>query len=76
MNRLRESPARTYRRLAVGTLFLALGLAANAVLGPFVLDVIRYRVSDNMLNQVIGGDAANENHLELRRPPLIARATR
>jgi hypothetical protein len=37
MNRLRVSPARTYRRLAVGTLFLALGLAANAVLGPFVL---------------------------------------
>jgi hypothetical protein len=64
MNRLRESPVRTYRRLAVGTLFLA----ANAVLGPFVLDVIRYRVTDNMLNQVIGGDAANGNHRELRRP--------
>ena len=55
---LKETPSRTYRRLAVGTAVLALGLAANAALGPFVLDVIRYRVSDDMLNQVIGGDAA------------------
>jgi hypothetical protein len=53
-----ESPLRTDRRLAVATLGLGLGLGANAVLGPFLLDVIRYRTSDAMLNQVIGGDAA------------------
>jgi hypothetical protein len=58
MIHLKETPARTHRRLAVWTGVMALGLAANAVLGPFVLDVIHYRVSDDMLNQVIGGDAA------------------
>jgi hypothetical protein len=54
----KESPPRTYRHVAVATALLAAGLAANAVLGPFVLDAIRYRVSHDMLNQVVGGDAA------------------
>jgi hypothetical protein len=55
---LKGSPPLTYLRLAVATAFLAAGLAADAVLGPFVLDAIRYRVSHDMQNQVIGGDAA------------------
>lgn len=53
-----ESSTRTYRRLAAATAALALGLAFNAVLGPLVLDVIHYRVSQAMTNQVTGGDAA------------------
>ena len=55
---LKGSPPLTYLRLAVATAFLAAGLAADALLGPFVLDAIRYRVSHDMQNQVIGGDAA------------------
>jgi hypothetical protein len=58
MATLNGSPTRSYHRLAVATLLLALGLVANALLGPFVLGEIDYRVSDNMLNQVVGGDAA------------------
>ncbi|MEJ3748929.1 hypothetical protein WEI85_37365 [Actinomycetes bacterium KLBMP 9797] len=33
-------------------------VAANALLGPLVTEVIRYRTSDTTLNQVIGADAA------------------
>lgn len=36
---------------------LAVGLAANSILGPFVLDVIEYRYSDSLVNQGIGLDA-------------------
>ncbi len=36
---------------------LALGLAANSILGPFVLDVIEYRYSESLVNQGIGLDA-------------------
>lgn len=36
---------------------LALGLVINAVLGPFVLDIIEYRYSDSLVNQGIGLDA-------------------
>ncbi len=45
------------RRIA-GTvpIALGLGLAANSLLGPLVLDVIRYRFSDSLLYQGIGLD--------------------
>ncbi len=36
---------------------LAVGLAANSILGPLVLDVIDYRYSDSLVNQGIGLDA-------------------
>lgn len=43
-----------------GFLLIALGVAvgACALLGPFALEVLDYRTSHTMLNQVIGGDAA------------------
>jgi hypothetical protein len=54
----KDSSLRTDRRLAVATLVLGAVLGANAVVGPFLLDVIRERTSDARLNQVTGGDAA------------------
>jgi hypothetical protein len=33
-------------------------VAAVAVLGPLVFDVLRYRISPTSLNQIVGGDAA------------------
>ena len=35
---------------------LAVGLAANALLGPLVLAGIEYRYSDSLINQAIGLD--------------------
>lgn len=49
---------RTSRGLGFGLIALSAVIAATAVLGPFVLGLIRYHTSDTMLNQVIGGDAA------------------
>jgi hypothetical protein len=49
---------RAYRWLGLGMIMLGAVIAASALLGPFVLDVIHYRTSDTTLNQVIGGDAA------------------
>ncbi len=45
------------RILAYGLFVLAAGLAVNAVLGPLVATVIRYRYSASMINQAIGLDA-------------------
>jgi hypothetical protein len=39
-------------------LILGVGIAVNAVLGPLVTDVIRYRTSPTTLNQLMGGDVA------------------
>ena len=46
------------RWLGVGLILLGLGAAAVALLGPLVVDVIRYHASDGAVNQVLGGDAA------------------
>lgn len=47
-------------RLAGYALILqGLGLAGAALLGPLVLDVIAFRVSETMENQVVGGDVAS-----------------
>jgi hypothetical protein len=46
------------RLLGAGLLALGAVMAMVAVLGPLVLDVLRYRVSLTSLNQIIGGDAA------------------
>ncbi len=39
-------------------MLLGIGLAINAALGPLMLDVIRYHVSDDFNNQTIGLDAS------------------
>jgi hypothetical protein len=39
-----------------GLLALGAGMAASALLGPLVLGVIVFRVSDNMENQLVGGE--------------------
>jgi hypothetical protein len=46
----------TRRLTGFGLLLLGVGAAASAILGPLVLGVIEFRVSDNMENQLIGGE--------------------
>jgi len=46
------------RLLGIGTLVLGTAVATVAVLGPLVLNVLRYRTSPTSLNQIIGADAA------------------
>lgn len=46
-----------HRGLAFATVLLGLGLAANALLGPLALEVIKYRFSRTLINQGIGLDA-------------------
>src|SRR4051794_26922096 len=44
-------------RVAAGaSTLLGIGIAANALLGPLVLGVIRIRESANMENQLLGGE--------------------
>jgi hypothetical protein len=57
------------RPLGYGLLALGAVVAATAVLGPFVLDLIRYHIADTTLNQVIGADAAA---LEIVAPVCVA----
>jgi hypothetical protein len=45
------------RRLSVALFALAAGVAIAAILGPLFAGVIRYHVTDDVLNQVMGGDA-------------------
>ncbi|HET8626026.1 MAG TPA: hypothetical protein VFL91_01315 [Thermomicrobiales bacterium] len=52
-------------------LLLALGLAANVVLGPLGLGLIAWRVSANLINQTYGADAAT---LALVVPAALAAA--
>lgn len=47
----------TRKPLSLALIVLALGLAANSILGPLALDVIRYRWSETIDNQGIGLDA-------------------
>jgi hypothetical protein len=47
-----------HKVMAVLTAALGVGVAAASLLGPLVLDVLRYRTSDTALNQVTGGDLA------------------
>jgi hypothetical protein len=46
------------RLLGAGLVMLGMAVATVAVLGPLVLDVLRYRISATSLNQIVGGDAA------------------
>jgi hypothetical protein len=46
------------RLLGAGLVLLAAAVAVVAVLGPLVLDVLRYRTSATSMNQIVGGDAA------------------
>jgi hypothetical protein len=47
------------RWLGAGLVVLGGGIATSALLGPLVLESIRYRVSEDMLNQITGGDAVS-----------------
>jgi hypothetical protein len=48
-------------RRAIGTALIALGagVATSSILGPLVLNVIRFRTSANIENQFIGGDVVS-----------------
>jgi hypothetical protein len=50
---------RTHRWLGIGLIALGGGLAANSLLGPLIGDVIRYPLSETLLNQTIGLDAVS-----------------
>lgn len=52
-----QGPART-AVLGIVLIALGAGIAASALLGPLVLDVLRYRTSTTTLNQLLGSDAA------------------
>lgn len=45
------------RITAYGLILLGMGLGLTALLGPLASGTIRYRISDNMENQTLGGDA-------------------
>jgi hypothetical protein len=47
----------SHRGLASVLVLLSLGIAAAAILGPLVTDVIRFHLVDDVINQVMGGDA-------------------
>jgi hypothetical protein len=47
------------RLLGAGLILLAVAVATVAGLGPFVLGLLRYRISPTSLNQIVGGDAAS-----------------
>ena len=47
----------SHRGLAFATMLLGFGVAANALAGPFVLEIIDYRFSTTLINQGIGLDA-------------------
>ncbi len=51
------TPSRTERVLAGVLVVLGLGVATASVLGPLGLGVLEYHVVDDVLNQVVGGDA-------------------
>jgi hypothetical protein len=52
-----HTSAAAQRWLAYALFALAGGLAVNSVLGPLVLDVIRYPFSESLLNETIGLEA-------------------
>ena len=62
-------PRPSDRLVTIGAVLLGLGAGAVAVLGPLVLGVIDYHVSDDLRNQIIGGDIAG---LALVAPTCIA----
>lgn len=57
------------RRFGYGLFALAGGIAATALLGPLVSGAIRYHVTDDVLNQVMGGDLVS---LVLIAPVCVA----
>jgi hypothetical protein len=50
----RIAPAGKHRWLGIALIALGLGLIANSLLGPFVVDAIRYPLSESVLNQTTG----------------------
>jgi hypothetical protein len=68
------------RLTGIASIALGIGTAASAILGPLVANVIRFHVSENARNQLIGGEIASlfvaapvavaAGVLWLRRKPL------
>ncbi len=54
---VKQNQATGQRVLAIASVTLAAGLAANSILGPLVTGVIRYRYTETYNNQAIGLDA-------------------
>jgi hypothetical protein len=54
-----ETRAESQRWLAAGLLTIAAGLAMIALLGPLVFEVIEYRITETLRNQMIGLDAVS-----------------
>jgi len=53
------APTSQQRWLGMALMALGFGLVANSLLGPFVADVIRYPLSESVLNQTIGLEAVS-----------------
>ena len=53
----REERPMTSNWLGVSLIMLGFGVALIAILGPLILDLIHYHLSDDVLGQVVGGDA-------------------
>jgi hypothetical protein len=47
------------RSLGWGLIALGVGMMVNSILGPLLLEVIRYRFSESLVNQAIGLDAVS-----------------
>jgi hypothetical protein len=54
-----ETRAESERWLAAGLLVIASGLAVVALLGPLAFEVIEYRITETLRNQMIGLDAVS-----------------
>jgi hypothetical protein len=55
--------------VGTGSVVLGIGIAASAILGPLGLQVIRFRTSDALTNQFVGGEIAS---LALVAPAAVA----
>jgi len=50
----------TQSRLAgIGSIALGAGIAMSAILGPLILDVVKFRTSTNIENQFVGGEVVS-----------------
>lgn len=47
------------RIIAAALWFVSLGIVASAVLGPLLLDIVRFPISETMEHQLIGGEIAS-----------------
>lgn len=55
----RARPGSPPRSVGIGLVLLAIGLAANTVIGPAVLDLVDYPVSETLRNETVGLELAS-----------------